>query len=88
MSKIDEASFNAELGCLVRKHRRMLGMSQQDVAKKIGVTFQQVQKYESGESAMSVFRLREIARVLEMSFASCIDDTWPQKQNRIFKCGC
>lgn len=44
--------------------RKMLGMSQEAVAKEVGITFQQVQKYERGVNRMSASRLFDFAQAL------------------------
>jgi transcriptional regulator with XRE-family HTH domain len=44
--------------------RKMLGMSQESVANEVGITFQQVQKYERGINRMSASRLFDFAKVL------------------------
>lgn len=53
-----------EVGRRVRTHRRELGLSQTELAKKVGLSFQQVQKYESGASRIGLGRLHEIATAL------------------------
>jgi transcriptional regulator with XRE-family HTH domain len=60
-------STDVDVGRLVRVHRMARGLSQTDLANRIGVTFQQVQKYESGANRISVGRLTRIARVLGVS---------------------
>ena len=61
-------SNNAQLlGKRIRILRRTLEMSQKDLASKIGVTFQQLQKYESGQNRISVDRLYLIAQALSVS---------------------
>jgi transcriptional regulator with XRE-family HTH domain len=57
-------STDVDVGRLVRVHRMARGMSQTNLANHIGVTFQQVQKYESGANRISMGRLTRIARVL------------------------
>jgi len=57
-------STDVDVGRLVRVHRMARGLSQTDLANRIGVTFQQVQKYESGANRISMGRLTRIARVL------------------------
>lgn len=52
------------VGQQVRQARQELGLTQEDVAERLGVTFQQVQKYESGGSRLSAGRLRDIAITL------------------------
>jgi transcriptional regulator with XRE-family HTH domain len=48
----------------IRERRIMLGLTQQQVAEWIGVTYQQAHKYEKGENRISVGRLRRIAVAL------------------------
>jgi transcriptional regulator with XRE-family HTH domain len=55
---------DAEIGRLVRAQRQQLGLSQSDLAERIGVTFQQVQKYENGSNRISIGRLTRIAEAL------------------------
>lgn len=45
----------------LRTHRRQIGLSQADVAKKLGVTFQQIQKYEAGINRVGAGRLFQFA---------------------------
>jgi len=55
------------VGGRVKSRRLILGLSQEDLAKSIGLTFQQVQKYERGTNRISVSRLVDIGRVLKTS---------------------
>lgn len=55
---------DAAVGARVRIRRKLLGMSQTTLAEKIGVTFQQVQKYEKGTHRIGSSRLAQIAVVL------------------------
>jgi transcriptional regulator with XRE-family HTH domain len=57
-------STDIDVGRLVRVHRMARAISQTELANQIGVTFQQVQKYESGANRISMGRLTRIARVL------------------------
>jgi transcriptional regulator with XRE-family HTH domain len=52
------------VGSRVRMRRLMLGMSQQKLASALGLTFQQVQKYEKGMNRMGAGRLQEAADIL------------------------
>jgi transcriptional regulator with XRE-family HTH domain len=56
--------IDAYVGSRVRMRRLMLGMSQERLADRIGVTFQQVQKYEKGTNRIGASRLQTIAAVL------------------------
>lgn len=49
----------------MKKRRKVLGISQKELAHSLGVTFQQVQKYESGTNRVSAGKLYQIAQVLE-----------------------
>ncbi|MCK5517898.1 MAG: helix-turn-helix domain-containing protein [Alphaproteobacteria bacterium] len=53
------------VGAKVKSRRLVLGLSQEDLAKSIGLTFQQVQKYERGINRISVSRLVDICRALK-----------------------
>ena len=51
----------------IRLRRRELGMTQQTLANAVGLTFQQIQKYESGASRIAVSRLYDVATALDTS---------------------
>ena len=53
------------IGGRLRARRRILDLTQREVALKCGLTFQQIQKYEAGLVAMPVARLVRLAEVLE-----------------------
>lgn len=57
-------NVDVEVGRLVRVQRIARGLSQTELGDQIGVTFQQVQKYESGANRISMGRLTRISRVL------------------------
>jgi transcriptional regulator with XRE-family HTH domain len=56
-----------DVGRFVRVERMARGLSQTDLANKIGVTFQQVQKYENGNNRISMGRLTRIAKVFDVN---------------------
>lgn len=56
---------DVHVGAKVKNRRLVLGMSQDELAKSCGITFQQVQKYERGTNRISVSRLTEIAAALK-----------------------
>lgn len=64
MSAKQPNPIDAYVGARVRTRRLMLGMSQERLADRIGVTFQQVQKYEKGTNRVGASRLQKIANVL------------------------
>lgn len=55
------------VGARLRMRRTMLGMSQSKLGELLGVTFQQIQKYEKGSNRVSASRLQNTARVLEVT---------------------
>lgn len=57
---------DAYVGARLRMRRVMLGMSQGKLGKLLGVTFQQIQKYEKGSNRISASRLRQASHVLEV----------------------
>jgi transcriptional regulator with XRE-family HTH domain len=59
------SAVDVYVGSLVRKRRKELGVSQGDLAKALGLTFQQVQKYERGSNRISASKLYEIADFLK-----------------------
>ena len=56
---------DAHVGARIRLRRKLLGLSQQQLAERLGLTFQQVQKYERGVNRVSASKLSETAQVLE-----------------------
>lgn len=66
MSKQD---IDTNVGKRLRLRRTMMGLSQEAVAKAVGITFQQVQKYEKGANAMNARRLFEFAQFMNVPVA-------------------
>jgi transcriptional regulator with XRE-family HTH domain len=54
------------VGSRIRMRRMMLGMSQERLADGLGITFQQVQKYESGRNRVGASRLQHISQILQV----------------------
>ncbi|MFT4254622.1 MAG: helix-turn-helix transcriptional regulator [Caulobacter sp.] len=76
---------DTHVGALIRAHRRASGVSQEELGKAIGLTFQQVQKYETGENRISASKLVEVARTLHVPIAALFDglDTGEDSENLI-----
>lgn len=55
------------VGKRLRRRRRLLGMTQQDLAGMVGVRFQQIQKYECGANRVTASRLYDLSRALKVS---------------------
>ena len=66
--------IDAIVGARVRQRRTLLGMSQEKLGEAVGLTFQQVQKYERGTNRISASRLFGMARVLEVPVSYFFDD--------------
>jgi transcriptional regulator with XRE-family HTH domain len=62
------------VGSRVCMRRKMLSMSQTDLADAVGVTFQQIQKYEKGTNRISASRLLQISRVLQVQISFFFED--------------
>ena len=58
--------IDKHVGSRVRMRRLMLGLTQQKLGKKLGVTFQQLQKYEKGTNRISASRMLAIAEILQV----------------------
>jgi transcriptional regulator with XRE-family HTH domain len=57
---------DVHVGRRVKMRRMMLKLSQTDLGKKSGITFQQIQKYEKGANRVSASRLQEFAKMLDV----------------------
>ncbi len=57
---------DVHVGKRVRHRRWLIGMTQQQLAEKVGIKFQQIQKYETGANRVSASRLWDIADTLEV----------------------
>jgi transcriptional regulator with XRE-family HTH domain len=66
-------STDIVLGESIRAHRLIAGMSQGDLAGKLGVSFQQVQKYENGTNRVGAGRLPQIAEIFDVSIGDLFD---------------
>lgn len=65
------------IGERLRELRKLAGLSQMKLADKVGVSYQQIQKYEKGTSKLSVPRLLQLAEIFGVPFASIIDEDAP-----------
>jgi transcriptional regulator with XRE-family HTH domain len=66
-------SADIQIGESIRAHRLILGMSQNDLARKLGVSFQQIQKYEKGTNRIGAGRLPQIARIFDIPIGTLFD---------------
>jgi transcriptional regulator with XRE-family HTH domain len=70
--------IDIHVGARVRQRRTLLGMTQTKLGDALGLTFQQVQKYESGTNRVSASRLYDLSRVLDVSIEHFFEDMPPE----------
>lgn len=74
----DEPSpLDVHIGGRIRLRRTLLGFSQAKLATAIGLTFQQIQKYEHGSNRIGASRLHQLSRVLEVPVDFFFEDAPP-----------
>ena len=66
--------IDVHVGARVRLRRTLLGMSQEKLGEALGLTFQQVQKYERGANRVGASRLFDLARILDVPVGFFFDD--------------
>jgi transcriptional regulator with XRE-family HTH domain len=66
--------IDIHVGSRVRLRRMMLGMSQEKLGEHLGITFQQIQKYEKGTNRIGASRLQHIASTLQVPVAFFFED--------------
>ncbi len=65
---------DVHVGARVRMRRKLLGMTQTDLGDALGLTFQQVQKYERGANRIGSSRLYDLSRVFDVSIEHFFED--------------
>src|SRR3546814_3329079 len=65
---------DVHVGGRVRLRRTLLGMSQEKLGSALGLTFQQIQKYERGTNRIGSSRLHQLSRVLDVPVSFFFDD--------------
>lgn len=66
--------IDIHVGSRIRLRRTMLGMSQEKLGESLGITFQQIQKYEKGTNRVGASRLQNIAGILNVPAAFFFED--------------
>ena len=66
--------IDAHVGKRLRLRRTLMGWSQEKLGEAIGLTFQQIQKYEKGANRISCSRIYDFARLLEVPTSYFFDD--------------
>jgi transcriptional regulator with XRE-family HTH domain len=73
---------DVHVGSRVRLRRTLLGLSQEKLGDALGLTFQQVQKYERGANRIGASRLFDLSRVLDVPVSFFFDDMTPDATAR------
>lgn len=80
MAKVEKMTENGpnpvdvHVGSRVRLRRTLLGLSQEKLGEAVGLTFQQIQKYERGANRIGASRLFEFSRILDVPVSFFFDD--------------
>lgn len=74
MVKSSPDPVDIHVGARVRLRRTLLGMSQEKLGKALGLTFQQVQKYERGANRIGSSRLFQLSRILDVPVSFFFDE--------------
>ena len=75
-------TVDIHVGQRLRVRRSLLGLSQEKLAEAIGLTFQQVQKYEKGMNRISAGRLFQLSKILEVPVAYFYENLADQTANK------
>tara|TARA_R110002094_G_scaffold157588_1_gene143880 strand:+ start:155 stop:439 length:285 start_codon:yes stop_codon:yes gene_type:complete len=78
MIKSSPDPVDIHVGARVRLRRTLLGMSQEKLGKALGLTFQQVQKYERGANRIGSSRLFQLSRILDVPVSFFFDEMAPE----------
>jgi len=70
----DTQELEKHVGQRIRQRRIMLGLTQQELARMVGITYQQAHKYERGINRISAGRLYHVANVLQVDLRYFFDD--------------
>ena len=74
MAKKAPNPVDRHVGGRVRMRRMMLAMSQEKLGESLGLTFQQVQKYEKGTNRIGASRLQQISQILQVPVSFFFED--------------
>ena len=77
---------DVHVGSRIRLRRNMLGMSQEKLGENLGITFQQIQKYEKGTNRVGASRLQAISNILGVPVSFLFEDAPGQPPARLHRC--
>ena len=81
MANAEKHPIDAQIGAYLRSLRKDSGLSQIELAKTLGVSYQQLQKYETGQNRLSASRLHQVAQIFEISVAKMFGEEAQSKQD-------
>jgi transcriptional regulator with XRE-family HTH domain len=73
----DNDAIDKRIGCNIRLHRARQGLTQAELGEAIGVTFQQLQKYESGSNRIAASRLYKVSCALRVAVEAFFEELSP-----------
>jgi transcriptional regulator with XRE-family HTH domain len=71
--------FRKSVGETIKRYRLNVNMSQMELAEKLGISYQQLQKYEKGINNISISRLKQISEALKIPISSLLEVQEPEK---------
>ncbi len=80
VGKFGPRPVDAHVGGRVRARRTLIGMSQEDLGKHVGLTFQQIQKYENGMNRIAASRLWQFSLILGQPISWFFEGIGERKQ--------
>jgi transcriptional regulator with XRE-family HTH domain len=85
MTRRDPNYIDVHVGSRIRMRRQLISMSQEKLGELLGITFQQVQKYEKGSNRISASRLFYTAKILGVPVQSFFEDLPGGEEGHGFK---
>ena len=74
MTKPELNKIDVHVGARLRQKRQLMGLSQERLGQQVGLTFQQIQKYERGTNRISASRLWQLAKLMGVPVGYFYDD--------------
>ncbi|MFP3033745.1 MAG: helix-turn-helix domain-containing protein [Wolbachia sp.] len=81
---VQEHPIDKQIGERIRKRRLMCGFSQRDLGKKLGISFQHIQGYETGEIRLVIDRLYKLAEALSVDMSYFFTKTSEDLHDKAF----
>ena len=66
--------IDKKIGLKIKQIRKIWGLSQSELAERVGISFQQIQKYEKGSTRISVMRLQQISEALDVNISEFFEE--------------